>query len=344
MIITRTPLRISFFGGGTDYPAWFKENGGAVLSTSIDKYSHVSARFLPQFFDHRSKITYSKVELVKSREEIAHPVVRHALKFMDIRDGVEINNFDDLPSRAGMGSSSSFTVGLLHALSLLKGGRPTKEKLAYDAIHVEQNLLKENVGCQDQMAAAFGGFNKIVFEGSGGASPIHNNVKWSIKLEPIFLGEAKMKRFQDHLMLFFTGFSRNASEIAAHQIKNIPNKSKELSTMQGLVDEAIAVLKGDNINDFGKLLDETWKLKRSLSPHVTTSLIDEAYKAGKEAGALGGKLLGAGGGGFVLFFVPPGRRDAVRAKLKNLLIVPFKFDSDGTKVIYHEPEQNAQLA
>lgn len=325
MVITRTPLRISFFGGGTDYPAWFEANGGAVLSTTIDKYVHIGCRYLPQFFDHRSRIAYSKVELVKSTEEIEHPVVREGLKFIGEERGVEVNNFDDVPARSGMGSSSSFAVGLLHALRVLRGERPSKEKLALDAIHLEQNLLKENVGCQDQVAAAFGGLNKIVF---GGAD--------KIKIEPLVLSDARRKLFEDHLMLFFTGRSRYASEIAAEQLKNTAEKEKELRTMFGMVDKAIQILKTGDLNDFGKLLDESWKIKRGLSSQISNREIDEIYESGKAAGAIGGKLLGAGGGGFILFFVPLEKREGLKAKLSKILHVPFSLETGGSQVIYHQ--------
>ncbi len=325
MVITRTPLRISFFGGGTDYPAWYEENGGAVLSTSIDKYCYLSCRYLPQFFDHRSRIAWSQIELVKSRDEIQHPVVREALKFVDMDDGVEIHNFNDLPSRSGMGSSSSFTVGIVHALRVLRGERPDKTQLATDAIHIERNLLRENVGSQDQVAASFGGLNKIIFGG-----PEH------IRVEPVLLDPATLQHLQDHLLLFFTGRSRSASEIAVHQIRNIPNKGNELRTMRRMVDDAIRILQGGALDDFGKLLDESWHIKRGLSSQVTNSSIDEIYETGKKAGAFGGKLLGAGGGGFVLFFVPPERKENVKTKLKALLHVPFRFESCGSQVIYSQ--------
>lgn len=325
MVITRTPFRISFFGGGTDYPAWYEENGGAVISTTIDKYCHISCRYMPQFFDHKSRIAYSKVELVKSTEEIQHPVVRAALNFLNINEGMEIHNFDDLPARSGMGSSSSFAVGILHALLVLKGEKPTKEELALKAIHVEQNLLKDNVGCQDQTAAAFGGLNKIVFGGPD-----------KIKVEPIILSDARLKLFQDHLLLFFTGRSRYASEIAEEQIKNVCDKGNELRAMHKMVDESIRILKEGDINDFGKLLDESWRLKRGLSSKITTPFMDEVYEAGKAAGAIGGKLLGAGGGGFILFFVRPEDRENIKARLKNLLHVPFNFENGGSQVIYRQ--------
>ncbi|MDP3724888.1 MAG: kinase [Nanoarchaeota archaeon] len=325
MVITRTPFRVSFFGGGTDYPVWYEKNGGAVLSTTIDKYCWVSARHLPPFFEHKSRIAYSKIELVKQREEIEHPVVRETLGLLGVEGGVEIHNFNDLPARSGMGSSSSFTVGLLHALHVLKGKNPEKEKLAQNAIHVEQNLLKENVGCQDQVAAAFGGFNKITFGG-----------KEHMRVEPIALEEEKLNAFQDRLMLFFTGLSRNSSEIAAHQVKNIPKKTRELRRMREMVDESIAMLRGNDFDGFGRLLHEAWNIKRDLSSEITNSFIDGIYKAGREAGALGGKLLGAGGGGFILFYVPLERKENVKTKLRDFLHIPFRFENKGSEVIYKQ--------
>lgn len=323
MIITRTPFRISFFGGGTDHPAWYREHGGAVLSTSIDKYCHVTCRYLPHFFDHSIRVAYSKVELVKSVHEIEHPVVREGLRFVGEDKGVEIINFDDIPARSGMGSSSSFAVGFLHALRVLRGEQPEKEKLALDAIHLEQNLLKENVGCQDQVAAAFGGFNKITFGGEK-----------MIRVEPVDVGSERLKLLEDRLMLFFTGRSRFSSEVAAEQVKNIPHKSNELKQMFQMVDASINILKNGDIDDFGRLLHEAWQIKRELSSKITTPFIDEIYTTGKEAGALGGKLLGAGGGGFVLFFVPLERKESVRSKLADFIHIPFKFEKEGTRVIY----------
>ncbi|MAF80300.1 kinase [bacterium] len=327
MIITRTPFRISFFGGGTDHPSWYKEHGGAVISTSIDKYCHVTCRHLPPFFEHKSRIAWSKIELVKSREEIDHPVVRAALEYHNIDDGVEIHTFADLPARSGIGSSSSFTVGVLHALSIFKGKAIDKKQLALRAIHLEQDILKENVGSQDQAAAAFGGFNKITFGGSE-----------EIRVEPIFLEQEKLNNLKNHLLLFFTGLSRKSSEVAGEQIKNIPNIGKELTAMRKMVDDASHVLGKGDIKDFGKLLDESWKIKRGLSSKVTNPQVDGIYEAAKEAGAIGGKVLGAGGGGFMLFFVPPEHHEAVKAKLNNLPLVPFDFEDSGSHIIHHRKE------
>jgi D-glycero-alpha-D-manno-heptose-7-phosphate kinase len=331
MIISRTPFRISFFGGGTDYPVWYKEHGGAVLATTINKYTYITCRYLPPFFDHKYRIIYSKMENTKNISEIQHPSVRATLNFMGVNQGVEIHHDADLPARTGLGSSSSFTVGLVHVLYALNGKMVTKRQVALDAIHIEQDLLKENVGAQDQTSAAFGGFNKIEFGGDQ-----------LIQIQPITLNQKKCHLLQNHLMLFFTGFSRYASEIASEQIKKTPDKQSELHKMQEMVDEAIGILNGgdSNISEFGKLLHESWTLKRSLTDKISTPQIDTIYNDALKAGAMGGKLLGAGGGGFILFFVEPEFQSAVKEKLKNLLHVPFKFENTGSQIIYYAPENN----
>jgi len=329
MIITRTPFRISFFGGGTDYPVWYKEHGGAVLATSINKYCYINCRHLPPFFEHKYRIVYSKTELTQRISEIQHPSVRETLSFMNIDHGVEIHHESDLPARAGMGSSSAFTVGLLNALYALKGRMVTKRQLALDAIHVEQDRIKENVGSQDQTIAAFGGFNKIEFGG-----------EQQIMVQPITINSERIQLFQDHLMLFFTGLSRTASEVAGEQIKKTSEKEKELNRMVEMVDEAIDVLNGSDsdITDVGRFLHESWMIKRSLTDKITTLQIDKIYETALEAGALGGKLLGAGGGGFILLFVEPEFQPKVKEKLKNLLYVPFKFENLGSQIIYYSPQ------
>ncbi len=326
MIISRTPFRVSFFGGGTDYRGWYEEHKGAVLATTIDKYCWISCRYLPPFFDHRSRIIYSKMEHVQTHDEINHPAVRETLKFLNIKEGIEIHHDGDLPARAGLGSSSSFTVGLLNGLYALKGIMTTKERLAKEAIHVEQDLCQENVGCQDQTLAAYGGFNFIEFGGSG-----HLNVR------RVTIPQKLLCHLEGHLMLFFTGFSRTASEIAAHQIKNIPNKKKELQKMYEMAVHAVELLNGSDTDRFGKLLHDSWMLKRSLSEKVTTPVIDEIYEAARSAGAFGGKLLGAGGGGFLLVFARPEHQKKVREKLKKFLEIPFRFESLGSQIIFYEP-------
>ena len=329
MIISRTPFRMSFFGGGTDYHGWYNEEPGAVLATTIDKYCYISCRYLPPFFEHKSRLIYSKMEHVnKSIDEIDHPSIRETLRYMNIHEGIEIHHDGDLPARTGLGSSSSFTVGLLNSLYALKGQIVTKEQLAKEAIHIEQNMIKENVGCQDQTLAAYGGFNHVEF---GGAN--------HLKVQPLTIPLNKLYKLQNHLMLFFTGFSRTASHIAEHQIKNIPKKKVELRRMYEMVNQAIDILNGEDINAFGKLLDESWQLKRSLSEKVSTSQIDDLYDTAMKAGALGGKLLGAGGGGFVLIFAEPERQAHVRAALKTLLEVPIRFENLGSQIIVYQPDQ-----
>jgi len=331
MIISRTPLRVSFFGGGTDYPVFYDEYSGAVLSTTINKYSYVICRRLPPFFDYKYRIRYTLREETKSIAEIKHPSVRECLNYTDLDYGVEIQHNADLPAMSGLGSSSAFTVGLLNALHALKGELVTKRQLTLGAIHVEQDLLKENVGSQDQTAVAFGGFNRIEFGG-----------RRKIWVQPITLEQSKIEYLQSHLMLFFTGFPRNASGVAAEQIKTTPDKIKELKAMMEMVDEAVKVLNRlqDDYDDFGRLLHETWQLKRDLTPRITSSSIDEIYDTAKGAGALGGKLLGAGGGGFMLFFARPENQAKIKEKLGKLLYVPFNFHDLGSQIVYYAPEQN----
>lgn len=326
MVITKTPFRISFFGGGTDYPAWYMKNGpGAVISTTINKYCYISCRYLPQFFKYKHRIVYSKQEYVNNIEEITHPTVRESLKLVKPPEGVEIHYIGDLPARSGIGSSSSFAVGLLNALYSLCGETKTKHQLAQDAVHVEQNMVKSYVGSQDQVAAAFGGLNKIEF---------HKDKE--INVMPIIINKERLENFQNHLMLFFTDFARDASKLAKGWIKNMPQNTNEMKTILSMVDEGVNILTKNSrdIDDFGKLLDESWKIKRSLTKNITSSRIDEIYQAGKRAGALGGKILGAGGGGFIIFFAKPEIQPKIKEKLKKFLHVPFRFEQSGTQVIY----------
>lgn len=331
MIISRTPFRISFFGGGTDYPAFYEEHGGAVLSTAINKYCYITCRYLPPFFNYRYLIRYSRHEVTQTISEIKHPSARECLNFIELEHGVEIQHHADLPAMSGLGSSSSFTVGLLNALYTLKGEMPTKKQLALDAIHVEQNRIKENVGSQDQTVASFGGFNKIEFGGSQ-----------KVTVYPIILAQDRLHSLEEHLMLFFTGSFRNASDIAVEQIKKTIEKTTELKTMLEMVDESLNILcdNKDRLADFGKLLHESWMLKRALTPHITTSAIDAIYDTALKAGATGGKLLGAGGGGFILFFVRLDFQQKVREELSNLLYVPFKFQNLGSQIVYYAPEED----
>ncbi len=330
MIITRTPLRISFFGGGTDYPLWYREHGGAVLATTIDKSCYITCRYLPPFFDYHSRISYSRIENVNRNTAIEHPSVRACLQFLGINEGVEVHHVADLPARTGLGTSSAFTVGLLLGLYALKDRMRDKHTLAADAIHVEQDVLQEAVGSQDQVSAAYGGFNRINFGTDGG-----------IDVRRILTEKNRLGQLEKHLALFFTGFSRIASEIATEQLRMTPHKKKELDMMLHLVDEAEAIITKPNrdLHEFGRLLHESWQIKRTLTQKISNANIDEIYEAGLSAGALGGKLLGAGGGGFMLFFVPPDRREALRMRLKKLLCVPFGFSNRGSHVAVYEPEQ-----
>tara|TARA_B100000315_G_scaffold177209_1_gene165766 strand:+ start:126 stop:1112 length:987 start_codon:yes stop_codon:yes gene_type:complete len=328
MIISKTPFRISFFGGGTDYPVWIKEHGGAVLGTTIDKYAYITCRYLPSFFDHKYRIIYSQIENVKSIDDIDHPSVRECIRFSNIQPGLEIHHDSDLPARSGLGSSSSFTVGLLNCLNALKEEYSSKKNLSKDAIHVEQDLIGESVGCQDQIHAAYGGFNYIDFYQDG-----------RFKVNPVIINSEVAYVLQAHCLLFFTGFSRIASEIASEQIKNIPKKKKELNLMQDMVVDAIKILNGTNVSieDFGKLLHESWELKRSLTNKITSDAINSIYETATKAGANGGKLLGAGGGGFILFIAKPELHESIKQKLKDLVYVPFKFEKTGSSIIFCNP-------
>jgi len=332
MIISRTPFRVSFFGGGTDYPVWFREHGGQVLATSIDKYCYISCRYLPPFFAHKSRIVYSRIESVDAAESIEHPAVRECLRFMRVEEGLEIHHDGDLPARTGLGSSSSFTVGLLHTLNALREKMPAKMQLARDAIKVEQELIKETVGCQDQVTAALGGFNRISFRPDGG-----------IVVEPVILPGPRLEALQSRLMLFFTGFSRHASVIAEKQVQATPSKRPELKRMGEMVDEALSVLGGDgDLAAFGRLLHESWLLKRGLTADVSTGPIDAIYETARKAGASGGKLLGAGGGGFMLLYAEPERQPAVLEALDHLLHVPFRFESGGSQIVFLDGESRAR--
>jgi D-glycero-alpha-D-manno-heptose-7-phosphate kinase len=328
MIITRTPFRISFFGGGTDYPTWFKEHGGEVLSTTIDKYCYISLRHLPPFFEHKHRIVYSAIENVQHWDEIKHPAVRAVLGWAHCNKGLEVHHDGDLPARSGLGSSSAFTVGLLHAIAALKGKYTSKEQLAHDAIHIEQDVIGESVGSQDQIAAAYGGFNRIEFTRGGG-----------FNVAPVIVRKPRMKELHSHLMLCFTGVSRLASEVAQSKIANLRKREDELRQMQAMVDEAVQILHSRQrpIEEFGDLLHQSWLLKRSLSDRVTTPDIDAVYQAARDAGATGGKILGAGGGGFLLLFVRPELQPRVREALATLVHVPFGFDDSGSRVVLYQP-------
>lgn len=330
MIISRTPFRISFFGGGTDYPEWYRKHGGAVLATTIDKYCYINCRYLPPFFEHRYCIVYSKVEHCQTVDEIVHPAVREALRFLDIRRGVEIHHDADIPARSGIGSSSSFTVGVLNALYALKGQMVSKHRLATESVHLEQDVMKETVGSQDQVLAAHGGLNHILFHQSG-----------DISVTPITVGAERIKELSAHLMLFYTGIKRTASSIAESFVDGIDDRRRQLRVMKDLVDESISIISCDrDIVEFGELLHEAWLAKRSLSATISNSEVDALYDAARAAGAIGGKLVGAGGGGFFLLFVPPSRQAAVRQRLNNFIHVPFKFDRSGSQIIFCDREED----
>jgi len=328
MIITRTPFRISFFGGGTDYPSWYRQHGGAVLATTIDKYCYITCRTLPPFFEHRIRVVYSRIEDRRAIDEIKHPAAREVLRFLGIDRGLEIHHDGDLPARSGMGSSSAFTVGLLTGLHALEGRMVSSEKLTEESIHIEQQVLKETVGSQDQVCAAYGGFNHILFSTSG-----------EISVRPIILPPARLQELSSSLMLFYTGIKRTAADVADSYVPALDTKKRQLRLIRDMVDEALAILCGSTpLGEFGGLLHESWMAKRSLSNLVSSGPIDEIYDSAREAGAIGGKITGAGGGGFMLLFVPPERQRAVREKLHSLLHVPFMFDGAGSRVIFYDPE------
>jgi D-glycero-alpha-D-manno-heptose-7-phosphate kinase len=315
---------MSFFGGGTDYRAYYEEFGGCVLSTTIDKYCYITARELPPFFEYRSKLTYSKIEQFNHASEVEHPAVRECLKDMGV-ENIHIVYDADLPARAGLGSSSSFAVGLHQAIHTLRGEYVSKMQLAKEAIRLEQDLLKESVGVQDQIAAAFGGFNRIDLSAD------------RYEVHPVIICKERKKKLNDHLMLFFTGFTRIASQIAKEQINNVRVNLTQLNEMKQLVEEGERILTDNkDILEFGRLLDHTWKLKRTLSKKITNDEIDLLYAGAQKAGAIGGKLLGAGGGGFLLLFVEPEKQPAVKMALDKLLHVPFLFEDGGSKVIFYK--------
>ncbi len=328
MIISRTPYRISLFGGGTDYPEWYQEHGGAVIGTTINKYCYVSIRMLPPFFEHKHRIAYSKVEAVKEISEIEHPAVRAILQESDLNCGVEIHYDGDLPARSGLGSSSSFTVGLLNAINAFHGKRISSHCLAKEAIHIEQNVIGEAVGSQDQTWAAYGGTNRIDFRVDGGFS-----------VSPLIMSASRKNDLESHLMLFFTGFSRYADVLAKKQKENFDARKKQLLTLRSLVDDAEKIIcnpDGD-LKDLGLMLAEGWKNKKELHQDISTSAIDEIYDAGIKAGAWGGKLLGAGGGGFIAFLAPPECHHKIREALCNLIYVKGKIGSPGSEIIVYEP-------
>jgi D-glycero-alpha-D-manno-heptose-7-phosphate kinase len=330
MIISRTPFRVSFFGGGTDYPTWYRAHGGAVLATTIDKYCYLTCRYLPPFFEHKIRVVYSKIENCHSVDEITHPAVREILRHSKIDRGIEIHHDGDLPARSGMGTSSAFTVGLLHALYALKGHMPTKAQLAKESIVIEQEILKETVGSQDQILAAHGGFNHVIFYPSG-----------EITVKPVTISSARLNELNRHLMLFYTGIRRTASGVAESYVNGMDDKDRQLRFIGNLTNEGISVLcSKSRISFFGELLHNAWQVKRDLSARVSNSDIEEIYAEAMSAGAIGGKLLGAGGGGFILFFVPPSKQTTIKRRLNKLIYVPFRFESSGSQIIFFDPERD----
>jgi D-glycero-alpha-D-manno-heptose-7-phosphate kinase len=327
MIISRTPLRISFLGGGTDYPEYFMQEGGYTLSATIDQYCYITVQQLRDFFEHKIRVSYSKLELTKGVDEIDHPSVRECLRYLGIERGVEIHCMTDLPARTGLGSSSAFTVGLLNALYAWKGKSATSQQLAEDAVHVERNVIKERVGLQDQYAAAFGGFLYISYARQGAVNitsiPIHSD---------------RIKVLEQRLLLFYTGIQRTASDILKDQLERTKNGDllAPLKRLGGLVPRAVDVISnGQDLSELGTLLHEGWMIKRCLSASVTTDAIDCWYDRARLAGAAGGKLLGAGSGGFLLLYVDPAHQDKVRTALADLQEVPFRFESQGSKILFH---------
>lgn len=328
MIITKTPFRMSFFGGGTDIEEFFKENRGAVISTTIDKYCYVNVRHLPRFFDYSTELSYSKMERVTNIDNIQHPAIRNAMKMLDMHE-IRLTYEADLPARSGLGTSSSFAVGMLNAFYALKGKYADKKKLADDAIYLERILCNEAGGWQDQIAASFGGFNRINFGPDG------------YEVLPIIISPERKKNLNENLLMFFTGFTRFSSDIQKSNSKmNKKDKEERLKQMYELVDKAEKILtdKTIDLDEFGKLLDYTWKLKRQTGSAVTTDDIDILYDRGIKSGALGGKLLGAGGGGFIIFYVPKDKQKQVMQEFNDLLYIPFEFENEGTRVIHYMPE------
>ena len=327
MIITKTPFRMSFFGGGTDMESFFMENGGAVLSTTFDKYCYVNVRHLPRFFDYSTELSYAKIERVTDVNDIQHPAIREAMKMLDMHE-IRLTYEADLPARSGLGTSSSFAVGMINAFYALKGKYADKKKLADAAIYLERELCKEAGGWQDQIAASYGGFNRINFNSDG------------YEVLPLIINPERKRQLNNNLMMFFTGFTRFSSDVQKANASNKADKVNQLKEMLALVDEAEKVLvdKQSDLDEFGRLLDHTWRIKRKTGNTVSTNSIDELYDKGLKAGALGGKLLGAGGGGFLVFYVEPDKQENVKKAMEDLLYIPFEFEDGGTRVIHYSPE------
>lgn len=329
MIITRTPYRISFFGGGTDYPAWYQQHGGAVLSATIDRYSYITCRSLPPFFEHKHRIVYSKLEHVESTVQIKHPVINAIFKKFNIRDGLSIHHDGDLPAWSGIGSSSTFTVGLLQIIYAYHGIHKSPYELAQEAIHIEQNVLQECVGCQDQIAASFGGLNHTKISQAG-----------AFEVKPVVASTEKLQLLQDSLILMYTGKKRFASDFASSKVANMSNRQTELNEIQSMVTDAVSMLQSPHasIESFAKLLHHAWQLKKKLADCVSNSEVDQIYEQAMRQGALGGKLCGAGGGGFMFFIVPPKKQENFLAYFKNMVALPVQFSQQGASVIWHDGE------
>jgi D-glycero-alpha-D-manno-heptose-7-phosphate kinase len=326
MILTQTPFRLSFFGGGTDYQPFFEKYGGSVISTTFNKYVYTTLRRCPPFFDYHSSIRYRKSEHVRFTEDIEHPLIRNCMLFMNAHN-MSVGHDADLPARSGLGSSSSFAVGMLHAMNVFHGKYAGKHKLATDAIHVERVLCVEDGGWQDQIAAAYGGFNRIDFNADG------------FTVSPVIISHHRKKELNDRMMMFFTGIARDSAEVAKVQTEAISDKTAQLLEMKRLVDDAEKILASGDICDFGRLLDHTWQLKRGLTSAISTDLIDDIYAKAKSNGAIGGKLMGAGGGGFMALFAEPDAKVKIREALNEFVYVPFEFENEGSKVIHYTPEE-----
>ena len=327
MIITRTPFRISFFGGGTDYPNWYLDNGGCVLSTSIDKYCYLSVRYLPKVFEKKHRFVYSKIEQCQHNHEIQHPAIRECLKYLNFSNGLEIFHQGDLPARSGMATSSAYVVGLLNAHYSLLGIYKNKNDLFLEAIHIEQNLMNENVGSQDQVATTVGGLNYLEFQKSG-----------NIIVNPLPLLTKRKNELNSNLHLFYTGIQRNSGDYSKQYIKNLKQKRRQLRLLKEFVKEGVDILSSTNIlEDFGHLLHENWLIKKTISECISNKNIDSKYLSALEAGAIGGKMLGAGGGGFLLLYITPDKLNDVKLALNDYKHVPFEIENEGTKILYHLP-------
>ncbi len=334
MIISRTPYRISLFGGGTDFPAWYRRHGGSVIAATIDKYCYISVRYLPPFFDYKYRIVWSKIENCHTLNDITHPAVRATIEHVEVSRGLEIHHIGDLPARSGMGSSSSFTVGLMTALYALKGRMINKHDLAMESLHLEQNVLKEAVGSQDQVSAAYGGLNRIDFHPNG-----------EISVHPVTIPVERSRELQNHLMLFYTGIKRTSSEVTQKFVDDLNAKKRQLRIMKDLVEECVQILNSkQDIVQIGELLSEAWDVKRGFSNLVSNPDVDNIHAEAIEAGAIGGKLTGAGGGGFLLLFVPPQKQAEVKRALHRFIHVPFGFDFTGSQVIFADNEMDYSSA